>query len=346
MPTRGELLYSSVERFNKIHNEWAGAGDNSSPYPTLTYWGELQEMVRVFEEGDLPAESRVLATHVFRLAKEFAIHDGQDAVEPHQEFWRARQDLEQYHSQMNEPGTPRHRESMQQLRDQKVPDEQIARMWGLKNPDGTGKSYLVQREIDNPGSVIGPDYVHPDDVEATRNAKLAMSSWLEEKQKLDDIVGERKEQETRTPCKETSHDLWSLPHMSVKQAAKMLCREEGDVAREWEGFKRQKEQSEQEKKESPQPPSAISDASPVEDAAVEPVAVDAPDSQNEDAGDKSEEYERFSEWEYQQLLNYVRDELDIEITGRGRKSREWLIDQILEAENSGVELTEEEDVGV
>lgn len=57
---------------------------------------------------------------------------------------------------------------------QKVPHEQVARMWGLVWASGEGKAHLIQQELDNPGSVIAADYIPP--VERDRELETVRQS--------------------------------------------------------------------------------------------------------------------------------------------------------------------------
>lgn len=315
---RSSVLFHAVGEFNQVHNDWADAKDNSARYPTLAYWRSFQNMVDLFQAGDLPADCRQLAAAVFQLAQQSISHDTSDSLEPPAEFWHARENLEAVLSKLGEPGQPVYRESIKELDKQGVPHEQIARMWGLKNADGTGRPHLVQKELDNPGSVIGPDYVHPDDIEAgemaeeARNTYRAMRSTMTESQ-------EEAATASAQPCPETSEELWSLPGMTIRQAAKMLKRTEDDVSAEWQLFESAKNADADGGREAPTV--TLND---------ERDTVSLGDPATLDDGSEGDRYSQFSEWNYQQVKLHAKEECKIEF--KGSPKREWLIDQILSLE--------------
>lgn len=263
--TRSEELFGLASQYCETHNDWAD--DDNSPHPTISYWRAFDSMVDAFSGGDIPANCRRLATAVFTLAQEYESHSMTGNAMPGERFWAARQHLEDTLISLGSPQQQVYRESVEELHSQKVPAEQIAKIWGLVNSDGTGQAWKIQQELKNPGSVIGEDYVHPDDAEDAkqceeiREAYQAMASARSERADDDEV------------CPESSYDLW-IQDVTVRQAAQMLKRDEDDVSSEWEKFRQ-----EEEKKKA------------------------AEDSGDE----SSDAEEPFADWDYLQLKMHAKD---------------------------------------
>jgi len=336
---RSAVLFGAVSGFNDIHNDWANARENSARYPTLAYWRSFNDMVNLFQSGNLPADCRQLSVAVFNLAKQSVEFDISDSPEPPSAFWHAREHLEDIHIKLGQPGEPVYRESIKELDKQVVPHEQIARMWGLRNADGTGRPHLVQQELDNPGSVIGPDYIHPDDVEAGKDAEEARRTYQSMRDTMTSAAAEAAAESQ--PCPETSQELWLLPGMTIRQAAKMLQRTEDDVAAEWQTFEAAKNAGDNEG--GTEAPSVslsrpmglgVAEVTMNTEADTVDLGSDTVDlgSDTVDLGNDTndDKYSQFSEWDYQQLRLHAREELKIQF--KGSPKREWLIDQILSLE--------------
>ncbi len=199
---------------------------------------------------------------------------------------------------------------MQRLDKQGVGHEQIARMWGLTHPDGSGNVFLVQKELEEPGSVINEQYVHPDDAADTRAADEARQRY----RALAETAKQKKQadkEEDEAPCPESSRDLWTLkPRMSLQQASKMLKQPVNKIAAEWAKWDAE---------------AGIVDKQPQGDTATTTKSYDDP-------LDANDIYEAYSQWTDEELKSHAKD-LGVEI--RGQLKRETLIDRIVAAEQQG-----------
>lgn len=226
MNTRTAQLYAAAEAFTRAHHAWTN--DNNRPHPDATYWDSLEALIQVFESGDVPAECRALANAVHELTIQLHIFDTLETIEPSDQFWIAREAVERAHQNSVEPKEV-NLESMKELHDQGVSHEQIARIYGLVDREGRGKSHLVDKELQTPGSVIGPDWKHPDaQTQATVAAQATQAS--------------KRLQEIAAPaCPETPEELY-LQGVSAGQAAKMLQWSLDKTQQEWELFRLQDEE--------------------------------------------------------------------------------------------------------
>lgn len=231
MNRRKENLLAAVDEMTRVHQEWAD--DNNRPNPDAVYWDTVDQLRTVFATGDIPDDCRDLEDAVAAFLLEVDAFDqrADDWVHyPHPEFWQARQEIEDTRNATKQT-LPELRplESMQELDAQKVSHEQIAKMYGLVDDAGYGLAHLVKKELANPGSVIGPDWVDPrikerqqHEIEVTRRESKVQTK-------------RRNAAEEEKPCPESPQELWeqSVP---VAQAARMLRRSEEEVAELFKGF--------------------------------------------------------------------------------------------------------------
>jgi len=69
-------------------------------------------------------------------------------------------------------------DSVENLHRQGIYPNQIALMYGLKHAaSGEGRGDLIEQELASPGSVIGPDYVHPSEIERQR-LRSEIEAWI------------------------------------------------------------------------------------------------------------------------------------------------------------------------
>jgi len=346
---RASELLSVVDFFNRTHDSWAV--DDNAPHPTLAYWHSLDAMLSTFETGDLPANCRQLAMAVFRLGALKAEFDQSEELDPGVRFWEAREKLAEELAKSRQPARRSYLEPITELHRQKVPIEQIARMWGLTNPDGSGRSDLVQKELDCPGSVITPDYVHPDERELAVKTEKSRLEYLHAAAAAATVASQRKADEDEPVCPETSKELWSQD-VPLPQAARMLKRSQEEVAAEWAEFKRT----------SPPKPKLDEDGNPIPEpewqAGKEPASeaavlaeisfppgaeAEQPDESQELVGEaevEAAEATDFGSWSDDELKQQAKD-YGIAIVGRF--SRKKTIARLLEAEREGVETTEGEE---
>jgi len=235
MSRRSEQLRTAAEDFLKVHRAWAG--DQRRPSPDETYWDAVEELIEIFNAGDLPDECRRLASAVSSLAEELEVFDDREDeanVYPHAEFWSAREAIERA-LRGETPIELKPLESIPMLRAQGVSDRQIALMYGFKDESGNLLIGLVQKEIESPGSVLaaadgvaGRKWVDP------RLAEVAAAEEASRTSSADVELAKHREAEARAeadakPCKETPEELWEQK-VSIKQAAKMLRKTEPEVA--------------------------------------------------------------------------------------------------------------------
>lgn len=145
---------------------WA---DGDEPYITEDLEAAVGDLLAVFHAGTIPEPFRAHAGCVAAMTPPWndwqaeAIESG-GAVAPRDEFWRAFDGLVVLEEEAEAP--PKRRlEPIKLLREQKVGDEQIARMYGFvsfrRGPSGERESvaetWKVQEELDQPGRHTGPE---------------------------------------------------------------------------------------------------------------------------------------------------------------------------------------------
>lgn len=347
---RSAQLFSAVDKFNSAHEQWAD--DANSKHPTLAYWRAFDEMLEAFQGGDMPANCRHLATAVYKLAQEKAAFDISGIEHPANSFWAARELLYEAAKSIKSPNERKHLETIQELDRQKVPHEQIARIWGLTRSDGTGLAYLVQEELNNPGSVIGADYVHPNDKKQEQEMHSAKSKYLELAAQTvqEEVI---KAQDDEKPCPETPRELW-LINVSTQQAARMLKLDQSEVSRMWAEFEAEKQASiaaREGRTQPPAPPIQVEQpaiiAPVVAEAATEPTGdtpsisssassidpLDDPyddDEEDEDEIDSEDDiYSEFRDWTDDDVKEEAKR---LKISFKGRYVRQKWLDGILAAD--------------
>lgn len=332
---REQALMDAVEQFINAHNAWVE--DVNSEHPTIAYWDAADELFEAFDSGSIPAASRRLAAAVYELAEEKRKHEASDNVDPSGEFWARREQLEDTWNALRFGHRAKYRETVKELDRQNVPHEQIARIWGLRHRDGSGNAALVARELEFPGSVIGPDYIHPDDVEADQRASAVIARHREAQPPAESAAATAPAGDV---CPETSEELW-LQKVPIPQAAKMLRRPADEVAREWKEFEQGRIERKQarEAAESAEVPSRTAAAAPpsppvpetVEEADAGEAGEDDEPLANKDDQPDDDRYAEFSEWSDDDVRAHARR---LGIAHRsGRWSRARVLDRILEAED-------------
>lgn len=214
---RAAELIESVDQFTRDHHAWVN--DVNREHPDAAYWDALTDMLDVWEAGEIPAECRSLQPHVDELAVQLDIFDAESStsgsIQPNADFWEARQQLEQARIRRDEP--KKHRESVSELSRQGVTHEQIASMWGLTFGQ-------VEQEIQRPGSVVGPDYIHPEDRQQRAKTENLPTAGAKTSTPH---AGPRRRVASKM-CTESARELWALGQgagatpISYDQAADML----------------------------------------------------------------------------------------------------------------------------
>lgn len=234
---RSEQLRAAVKEFMRVHQEWVDADDR--PNPDESYADAIDAMFAVFEAGEIPADCRQLTARVLLLQRlwDAYLDQRESGIRryPENEFWEAREALEKALTNVAVRPTFKPLETIQQLREQKVSDRQIASIYGFLGENGEPQPHMVQQEIDNPGTHIGPDWVDPR-VRAWEAEQAAINSHA------DNLVAKhqaaaRAAQNPQAP--ESLLDLWEQG-VTAKQAAKILDKFVDEVEAEFRKLDEQK----------------------------------------------------------------------------------------------------------
>lgn len=142
--------------------------------------------------GDVPSQCRELVDAVSRLALEFDKYAQDECVaqtgEPLPKFYAAYQSVLRARNGA-EPFVPRQIESVSELRRQTLNDVQIARIYGYMNESGIWVGPFFGRrgevlvdqialELKEPGKVIPPGWIHPEDVAEDNKRKANLESRM------------------------------------------------------------------------------------------------------------------------------------------------------------------------
>lgn len=253
---RSEQLKSVAKEFCQTHDVWVES--KNRPAPDQAYWDAVDMLREAYQAGDVPSDCRGLADAVALFAEavdEYDERDNATQVYADEAFWQAREGVAAALRAIEKEERPLPAlESMASLRALNPPcsDEQIAKIYGLRDRHGNWLVHLVQKEIDVPGSVLktpgavdGRDWVHPQLAERQRQEEAAERSAEKSLKRIEEKRA--KAPKPATPCPETARELWELglapgaTPVTVKQAAKMLCQSEADVAQQFAAFEAERE---------------------------------------------------------------------------------------------------------
>lgn len=245
-------IFNVVDAYLSEHDAWAATTDRTD-WPDEDYWNAYNDMSSTVLNGDVPGSCRLLVQAAENLAKECQVFDEQAAVDqqmPHDGFWSAREAMAHIRAGMkrNEIAQLKPLETIRELRQQKVSDEQIARIYGLYMANGEPASHLVQRELDNPGSIVGPDsgWIDPRLREAERDNADGDRRTARADAGLTSKRGNRRV-EAEKPCPETPQELWQQ-NVSAAQSAKMLRMPEQEVSAMFARFAREQDEAQRQQK--------------------------------------------------------------------------------------------------
>lgn len=199
-------ILGSVDRLQKEWDEWAN--DPMSPEAIeedSSLESAIQSAVSTCDSGDVPSSCRELVDAVSRFGMEHSNYRAGDFDRMNRAPWRkhsaafaavcrARVGADQPQKTFAE--------SVSLLRSQKdssgrcVPDHQIAEIYGCRlsgkwvgpffGPNEEILGHLISQEADKPGSVIGPDFVHPRDVSDEQQRALDVASRMNRLQRQAD----------------------------------------------------------------------------------------------------------------------------------------------------------------
>lgn len=246
MPSRrSEQLRNLVAEFNRVHAAWQI--DENRPNPDEIYWDAVDAVKEGFMQGDIPADCRTLADAVAEFMveeDEFENRQDENRLYPHKAFWEKRELLEAASKDAEyKPLAPL--ETIPELEKQKVPHSQIALIYGLRDRRGNLMPWLVQQELDKPGSILqSPGAIDGRD---WHDPRVAQQQEAEQVAQQSAETGKRKQRaSTKKPCHETPEELFSQG-VSVRQAALMLCRPEEEVAEVFARLAKQRDDDIQER---------------------------------------------------------------------------------------------------
>lgn len=200
MSSRTREILVAVDNLIRIHNEWEE--DRTAPdVPTVGLENAIETCVEIVCNGDIPARCREINTAVSKLAVEWHGYRSGTKIQPngrpHESLWAAFRGMVQARLGAVEP-EPRSMESVKQLRGEKVPDQQIAKIYGVRRQGGFNQPIWegpffdasgrvdhakIDKEATEPGSVIGADWIHPNERSRVEKERKEIESRL---QRLDE----------------------------------------------------------------------------------------------------------------------------------------------------------------
>lgn len=152
-----------IDHLQGVHEEWM---NSDATVVTEPFRSAIEETVEVFGNGDLPNDCRELNARVEEMGKQWSVY--QERIEasgnteelPGNGFWRALEAVEKG----REAARPHRRvqlESLSELKEQKVPDTQICKIYGWVDSENRPELWKLREEREKPGTHLGPDFVPP-----------------------------------------------------------------------------------------------------------------------------------------------------------------------------------------
>ena len=240
MSHRSDQLLSAVKTFNAAWDAWVA--DVQREYPDPTLFDAFDEMLAVFERGNIPGDCRRLSDCVVKLGKEYEAYGNREnpgEFRFHEALKARRGELAELMADKAAPPL-KLLETIADLRKQGCNDLQIAGIYEFRDRHGYAIPALVELEFKTPGSVTatrgavgGRDWQAPEGFsgfsDGTKFAPWACS-----------VVSEATEEDCDTAdvepvCPETPFELWQQK-VSVEQAAKMLQKPVEEAAELFAGF--------------------------------------------------------------------------------------------------------------
>ena len=114
--------------------------------------------------------------------------------------------------------------------------DQVALAFGLVDSRGVPQLDLVRKELDEPGSVLDKNYVHPDDAKGVERRQEAHTAYVERLQAIQEVK-EVKEAEDSAECPETPQELYEQG-IGEEQYAIMLKLTPEQVKKQWAKFEK------------------------------------------------------------------------------------------------------------
>lgn len=257
------LLVLSAHHLGLVHRAWQRS---SSEIPPEVYWRVVERLRATWQQIRCPDQLSELSRAVNQFLDSHAMFEAE--VEQNDliwspdkmpdrgyDYWARRKLVEDAFQRVLSPRYHTLEPIADLLKlDPPVSLEQIALMYGLRTASGDPDVMAIRREIARPGSVIGPDYQHPDaeqpiEFSAEQQTLLSTRDLPGLPHSLQDLPGhelfgddgEADDDGEQPVGPETVYDLWlfnqqSSTAISVSQAATMLRQSEMEVRRAWEFF--------------------------------------------------------------------------------------------------------------
>lgn len=223
-PRETDLL-SAVDLFLQQYALWVEA--EHQDLLTDEFQDSLLAMVDEFAVGDMPGSCRDLDDVVRSLGRVWAEYEEQVSQQepmPRSTFWEAVERLAETR-RGQKPWEAKPLESVAMLHAQGVTHRQIALMYSYSPTgqdrnrvgpfwrNGVPQDHLVEKELQNPGSVIPADFVHPADLAARQSEALRRQRRL---QRIETLA-------TTAPVNKPPESIEELLRqgVSVRQIAKM-----------------------------------------------------------------------------------------------------------------------------
>jgi hypothetical protein len=189
-------LLALAENFFEIHDTWAGDTANNDP-PKEDYYFALAALVFWLKSIPVPMALMPLAKIIQELGRVlcgFADrgHVNWDELDPAAVVYREhavgemtlysvqaklREAIKNLGEQLSKLPTVKELAEAVGPAGTKTSHAQIARMYGLIDRYGKPQAHLIQKELDDPGSVIGPDWVDPHVKERDDGLREAARQW-------------------------------------------------------------------------------------------------------------------------------------------------------------------------
>lgn len=179
---RRESILQSIDAMISAYEHWRD-DDGSPDVPTEKLERAIDGAIYTCGRGDVPADCRKLVASMGTLAQRWDEYKGGDRNAtncPRSVFWESFEGV--VNARKGAIVTPaRSYETVQMLRDQKVPDHQIAVIYkGLFHDDhGRVRVDLIDKEAKQPGSVIPENWIHPDELARVAQETAALDGQIE-----------------------------------------------------------------------------------------------------------------------------------------------------------------------
>jgi hypothetical protein len=219
MDERKNELLAVVDNLFDEHKAWT---ESNVDYLTEEVEAAIDDTIAMFASGDIPQACRQLDHAVAALSNEWDAYRSAVRIDPAQpdvppqSFWKAFEAVRNCHRAAAKP-MPLRLESVKELTDQKVSDQQICKMYGFIDEFDRPELWRLSEERAEPGKHTGPGTGWVPPLERQR---------LEQEQRQQQIIAgiqsrsAAKVQRASAPAPEPWEDLFTQG-LSAKQIAKM-----------------------------------------------------------------------------------------------------------------------------